>query len=194
MTNYNIYLQFTKLVFYQHIMSLINSPDLAEKLASEVSLEKLTNFITYAKSVDYLWLWDYSKDVLVVMEAIKLLTNSLVYAFRVVDGYSERMWWNSEWVYLFRRIWEKSSVNIFSWENISWWNESVPDDNDAINFLLTNEIKKIITWPIVTKFLWVENRYVDGDWDELQVWILSESTIENIRNYGIEVIVLDNLV
>lgn len=175
-------------------MSLSNNSDIAEKLAIEVSLNNLTNFISYTKNVENAWLWDYSKDVLVVIEAIKLITKWLVYAFRVEDGYSERIWWNSDWVYLFRRIWEKSSINIFSWEHISLWNTSIPDDEDAISFLVENNINRVVTWPIISEFMWIERNHTDDDWDSIKVWILLKSSIEQMRKNWIEVTVLDRLV
>lgn len=174
-------------------MWLKNTPNLAERLASEVNLTDLTNFISYARSVENAWLWDYSQDVLAAMEAVRLLTEGAVYAFKVEDGYSERMWWNSEGVYLYRRIWENGSIDIFSWENIGWWYTSIPTSEDAIKFLIINKINYIFTWHIIWEFLGIESHYTDDDGDEIIKSILDDSTIEQMRESWIEVTVLDEL-
>ena len=174
-------------------MSLKNTPDSAEKLATNVNLVDLTNFISYANNIKTAWLWDYSKDVLIVMDAIKLLTEWLVYAFRIEDDYSESLWGNSDGVYLYRRTWKNTSINILSWENISLWTTWVPTDEDAIRFLIENQINHVITWPIIWEFLWIEWSYIDWDWDARSMNILSESSISEMRENGIDVTILDRL-
>lgn len=175
-------------------MTFNKLPDISEKLATISSLEQLTSFIWFAKIVKWENLWNFDKEVLVAMESVKLLTEWLIYAFRVEDDYSERQWWNSDWVYLFKRVWLKSSINIFSWQDISWWIINIPTDLDAVEFLVKSWIKKVITWPIRWEFLWIESVSIDNDdWAAQRIWILTEKSISTFRENGIDVTSLNSL-
>lgn len=173
-------------------MSLNNATDIPEKLASHFSLSELTQFRETANQIWELWIWDFSSDVIKVMEAIKLLTIGAIYAFHIEDGYSERVGWISSGVEVYRKIWDSTAKRILSWEN-SGNSDSQSTKEDALALFVKEWIKIILTWTISWDFLWIEANEDTGNEDFIKRSRLEETSINYFKRNGIEVTVLREL-
>lgn len=165
-------------------MWLNNSPKISEELALWVDVKDLSNFVAFGKKVKEAWLWDFSEDVAKAMEAIKLATEWVIYAFYVEDSWWSENEWNWHWIRLYRRIWNNLILQGFKYLRTT----------EVISLLIENDVKQILTWVIHWKFLWVESFTRDFDWDTIEHFALDEWSIEEITRAWIEVVVVDKLV
>ncbi len=126
-------------------------------------------------------------------KAIKLKTEAAVYAFWKRDWLWEAMWERSieeyEWISLFRRYWDRLQHIL--------WSEIPSQFEDSIRFMKKNNIKKIITWPLLSDFCSVKPSFdVEYGWERcfIEYRGLTELECAEFRAEWIDIEALDELI
>ncbi len=154
----------------------------AELMAEEFSPEELSTTSIVLQSLKQQEVGDESIEttISILTQAIKIRTESLIYAFSWTDWYAARTEeWPEEWVSLYRRMGDTL--------NKLWNSDFLLDSEEVIHLLKKEEVSEIITWPIHWKFLWLSSYYKDFDNDESTVSQLSKWYIFELEKIWIKV-------